>query len=70
MDANDQSTKLLIGRQTSNLLVMSSILLNNGQKNIQVGPSTKGFIVKDPRIYLDSESVAASKHLFDESDKC
>jgi hypothetical protein len=67
---SDQSTKLLIGTRTSNLLVTGSIMVKNKHRIIQLGPSTKGFVPDDPVIMLDRESIKAPQLLFEEKEKC
>lgn len=67
---SDSVQKLVIGTRVSNLLVTSSVTVAR-EPVIQVSPNTKGFQPSAKTgIYLDVESVDATKKLAQQGDQC
>jgi hypothetical protein len=61
---SDNSEKLIIGTKTCNLLVISSIRIDNSETSPEVGPSTKSFNpTRQVKLYLSKASIVSAQNM-------
>ena len=65
----DKSEKLTLGSKTMNLLVISSIRIDDSKLAPEVGPSTKNFTPsKDTRIFVSTSSIYLANKILKDPD--